>query len=470
MTHPTFTLTKFSTTAWLLFLRQKWLHYALPMAAVWTIWLLAFWPGIMSVDSIDQWSQMVNWRFDDRHPPAHTLTNWLITQIWFSPAAIALAQIVVLSIVAGWGLSLMRRMGVSRLITWGCALLFALSPVNSTMVITLWKDIFYSIGVLALSLLVVEIISSNGDWLKKRGAWIILGGVAALITLYRHNGFAAGVGTLIILIFFYPRQRRSLVAATTLAISLWMAVIGPFYNSLDVSRVKWFSLQPLIFQVAAHVAAHTPLLPDEASYLNTIRPMEDNWQYSCYGIVPVIFLIPTFNGSIIDADTNKFIRIWWQLTIRNPEINIKHLVCSSQLIWRIFSPPDGFLYAMNIRGEGGSINYISPNQLELYPNSRLPHLSILFTTWLSRSQQPDWQWLIWRPALYLYLALTGSIIAAIRLGQWKYLLVMLPLSLHSFPLIFATLSQDVRYQYSAFLVALIIGIPFLLGLPITNRK
>jgi len=35
------------------------LVYALPMMAAWSIYLLAYWPGGMSLDSIHQWEQLL---------------------------------------------------------------------------------------------------------------------------------------------------------------------------------------------------------------------------------------------------------------------------------------------------------------------------------------------------------------------------------------------------------------------------
>lgn len=37
----------------------EWLLYALPMFFVWSLYLLAFWPGSLSFDFIYQWGQML---------------------------------------------------------------------------------------------------------------------------------------------------------------------------------------------------------------------------------------------------------------------------------------------------------------------------------------------------------------------------------------------------------------------------
>ncbi len=98
--------------------RWYWLRFALPCAAVWSLYLLAFWPGIMSQDSVDQWHQLLQGRYEDAHPAFHTLTVWLITRVWLSPAAVALVQIVILSAAIGFGLAMLRSYGVPAWALW----------------------------------------------------------------------------------------------------------------------------------------------------------------------------------------------------------------------------------------------------------------------------------------------------------------------------------------------------------------
>ena len=54
--------------------------YTLPMVAVWGIYLLTFFPGMMSPDSNVQWGQILSGQFNDAHPVFHTLSMWLVTQ------------------------------------------------------------------------------------------------------------------------------------------------------------------------------------------------------------------------------------------------------------------------------------------------------------------------------------------------------------------------------------------------------
>lgn len=162
------------------------------MLLFWFLYLLAFWPGIMTNDSIDQWTQITTGRYVDIHPVFHTLFLWLLTRIYFSPATIAIVQILMLSSLSGGILYYFERLGSSKIVLWGISFLMAVSPVNSDMVITLWKDIPYSTTLLGLTFIFMIIVYSNGKWLYQNKNLLLLGTTALLIFLFRHNGGGGG--------------------------------------------------------------------------------------------------------------------------------------------------------------------------------------------------------------------------------------------------------------------------------------
>lgn len=145
-----------------------WFWYTLPCVVVWSCTLLVFFPGLMSSDSLDQWDQMLRGKYNDVHPAFHTLTMWLITRVWLSPAAVALAQIGALALVCGLTVRELALLGVSRWVQVVLIVLFALSPVNNLMVITLWKDIPYAIALLCVFWMLLRVWRTDGVWLRAR--------------------------------------------------------------------------------------------------------------------------------------------------------------------------------------------------------------------------------------------------------------------------------------------------------------
>ncbi len=461
---------------------RAWLSYAALCGACWTLWLLVCWPGLMSPDSGEQWGQMVTGKLDDWHPAFSTLTNWLLTSLWLSPAAVALAQIITLSLTVGWGLARIRQLGTPPgIVNLACAVL-ALSPVNGTLVITLWKDIPYSICLLAFTLLTFEMVITRGSWLERRGHWILLGILAALVALYRHNGFAAAFGTLALVLIAYPRQWRQLLSAALLAVGLWWGVRGPLYDQLEVIRHPELKYQPLVHQVAAHLAAHTPLEEDERDFLEKVHPLADSWRYYPYCIDTTIWR-GEFHWELLRAQPDRFRHIYWSLLHRNPRINLEHILRSSSLIWQVRQPIGGYLAGSCLEikdlhqvstiattttvwsGQVVALRELYPEVAFPEPRSCLPGVQLLAARLVQASEDSRWSWLIWRPALYLYLLLAGAALSVWRSRQWRYLLMVTPALLHTLLLIPATVAQDARYQYPVYLVSLVLSGGLLLGIP-----
>lgn len=443
--------------------RWVWAGYAIPLALVWMLWLLAYWPGIMSPDFILQWQQILNGQFHNQSPPFHTMVTWLLTRFWLTPAIVALFQIASLSAVAGWGFVLARRLGAPAWLTWVACLIFVFFPVNSIFIINLGKDVPYSISFLVLTLLVLLIVNSQGIWLQRRGAWLSLGLIAALTALFRYNGPPAAFGTLLALGVIYRKQWRPVIYALIVAIGLWWGVTGPFYQLVGVrGNVNQYFLQYLtIHQIAAHLDANTPLTSTERDYLDQISPVNNGWPYSCYAIRRTVEL-RNFDWDPISQDTGKFFQTYLALLARNPGVNLTHLVCHGSLIWEITQPRQAYGYTEILTppiDEQNRLTYIAENSLGLEPSPLLPGLALWLGQIILLTQKGDighYLLALERPAIYLYLLLAGVAIAAGRARSWKVLLIALPILIHSFFLNLMMLTQEARYQYPVYLVILIL--------------
>ncbi len=325
--------------------RWAWLVYALPPAIVWSYYLWVFWPGLMTWDSFDQWSQMTTGRYDAAHPVLHTWTNWLLTRLWLSPAAVAIGQIVALGAVAGWGLALMRRRGMPRWLAVATCLGFALMPCNGALVITLWKDVFYSTAMLALILLLLLIVTSEGKWLESRFGWLMLAVAALLVALYRHNGPPVAFATLLVLPIAYRRYWKPLLLSLAVASGVFYGVKGPLSRAAGVVPPRNSMMFAwVLHHVAAHLAQGTPLLPPEREVLDRIVPLKDGpWPYNPYSLQP-FFKHPVFGHKdpsqyVLAVPARDLLRVFFALFCRRPGVDFEHWTLINAFVWRIRSSP-----------------------------------------------------------------------------------------------------------------------------------
>src|SRR5262249_16523119 len=170
--------------------RWSWAWYAAVPVAAWTVYWLAFFPGVVSHDSIAQWREVLDGR-DDGWPPA--FRPWALCPLrrpWRSLGAVRLAQVMPGGLLVGGFLAATRRLGASALATWSAAVWLAVSPVFGMSVIAVGKDTAFGLALVWTTMLLLR-ARMRGALTIGDGAW--LGASLALLCLFRHNGPAVAL-------------------------------------------------------------------------------------------------------------------------------------------------------------------------------------------------------------------------------------------------------------------------------------
>lgn len=419
--------------------RRYWLLYALPMIVVWGIYLLTFFPGLMSSDSYDQWSQVVSMHFNDWHPVFHTLLLWLITRIWLSPAAVVVFQILALSLTVAWGIGLLCQYGLPRWGAWLIAGIFALSPINGQLTITMWKDIPYSTSMLLFSLLTLKIVFTQGEWLGRRMVWIALGLVGAFIALFRHNGLPIPFFGFLALGLVYRKHWKSVIKSFSLFVVIYLLVQYPLYTLLNVDRSLGTKQQVFVHHIAAHMVHGGPLTPSEQKLAQLIVP-EGNWQYDCCSAVPT-YASPGFSDERNGQNAAQIQTLFIKLFLKEPLVEINHQVCVTSLIWEIPSRCMSVLFF--------------PYDLSMFEKSSLlPGLIPTISPILAAMRDSEDVNTFVSPAIYLIFGLYSTLLFALRKRNARFNLFMLPAVVNSLVLLVVNLSVNFRYQYGVYLVGL----------------
>lgn len=416
------------------------LGYAMPLMLVWGVYLLAYYPGMMSADSLVQWEQVLSGSFNDHHPAVHTFLIWLLTRIALTPAVVATAQIAALALVAGGWFALMEGMGVRRSAVVLSAAVFALTPVNGTMVNTLWKDIPFSTAVLGLTLIFAQIVVTRGAWAAAHRAKIVLGVTLALVMLLRHDGLALGAASFAALAVLYPRRWKSWLAAGFLSALLYLGVRGPVYawvgvGATDAHAEASFSL----YQIAAYAqpGSSADRLIQSMGPFSAARTCEiwDN-------------LAPCWRTADLDP-TLPLPQAAWNLARRAPNVLLYSYQCNRSMEWVVWDPHGEVRNASHVE------LLIDPNPFGLRHDSRLPALRDLVSQWVIRtSYDPSLSWLFWRPALYLYLALFVTAVMVWKNRDPRWILLAAPILIQSITFTLIPAAPNFRYHYAVYLVAL----------------
>ena len=428
---------------------------------IWVIYLLAFWPGVMSFDSIFQWGQAMKFSFTDWHPVFSTLMIWVATRIWMSPAAVVLFQLFFYSIVVSFTLVSFLEFGVPKWLLFLVSLAFALYLPNGMMAITIWKDIPYSICILGLTVVLLKIIVSRGGWLHQKTHLLILVGFCLGTSLYRHNGIPVALFTLIAILVFYREFWKPIVIASVFFIASFLLITGPIYQWLPVNSGQAQSIGVIfIHPIAAHVAAGEALTPGDQDYLNQIFPLSKGWDYSCYDATVLFY--KHVNFAPVQQDPARIIRIFVKLTIAHPWVTINHFVCLSSFVWRIDHPEGVYLETVLQKNFDASTvpafnEYVDTVQMK----SQLPKVKEFLENSYSSMMNLDPHKILWRPAIYLYILLITVLGFCYVIHDFRYLLLLVPVIVQSVIIMFVAQLEAVRYQYPVYMIALLFVIPLL---------
>ncbi|HLF43288.1 MAG TPA: hypothetical protein VJA46_07155 [Acidimicrobiia bacterium] len=430
--------------------RDRWLD-SLRFSAIpfigWTLGLILFWPGMMTIDSVWQWHQLDDVGLDNWHPFFYAVVLGLLRRVADTPALPLLLTMVVGSLLIGRFAAWTTWQGRSSAAAWSSLLLILLVPATALIPIVLWKDVVYGLGLFGLTLIIWRIEETEGSWL---GRWSNVGAlVVSLLTLWlcRHNGWPVVIVILTALFVFHRQRWRRLVLTAATVIGLATLVTGPFAAQLDVAPSQLTGVI-LAHRVAMHIARGTPLTGEEREYLESIKSLDSEWPYSCSSIVPTYTPPNGLDPSLLESEVPRLRSLVLDLTMRHPRAELRHIICSSRLLW---SPvdPESSTFFLGLSRVGGEINYIddfgADTPVEASPVPRL--VSVAYDVVRSLPE-----WLI-RPALYMYLLVGALVFAAVRRRTYRVYLIGLPVMLNTLLLIPFTISQDVRFQFGLILTA-----------------
>ena len=430
--------------------KAAFLKYSIPIALVWGIYLLAFFPGMMSADSMDQWGQMLTGQYVNHHPVFHTLLIWLLTRIYLSPVVVAIAQIIAMALVAGAWLGFFETLGINRWIIWITAFVFAIIPVNGTMVNTLWKDIPYGIAVMGLTLILARVVFSRGEWMAARGAKISLGITLVFVALLRHDGLVLAIGAVIFVLIMYPVKWRYWIFSTMIFAFLYFGIRGPLYSWVNVRQSTTLADS---FLSLLDLAAYSLPGSEADEYLSSLQIYPLNWNCGVWSK-----LDPDWRSTSID-ENQSIIQVTGNLIDNIPLILVYDYRCERSMEWIIWDPYGEVRNASHVEV------LVDPNPYGIQHASLLPAFRDWIANWVIKtSHDPSVNWFLWRPALFLYINLFLTAVLTLRNRDLRFALISTPILLQAitFTLIFAL--PNFRYHYATYLVALI-TIPLLFSPP-----
>lgn len=202
------------------------------------IWIISFYPGNFSPDSISQWIQAVTKNYVDSHPVLMAIILRYFYILFKTPVSFIIFQNLYFSIMIATIFSYLEKKGAKRIVLLILAFIIPFIPNIGMTNVTLWKDIIYSISLIFLSYYCYRIVVKDMDNFYSIPNVLLF--IFSFITVrgFRHNGIAPFV-FIIILMSYYVLKRRDKKLLILLIIStiFTIFVINGLYKFNEIKKV-----------------------------------------------------------------------------------------------------------------------------------------------------------------------------------------------------------------------------------------
>ena len=290
-------------------------------------WYLYCYPGNMTNDTGNQLRNAIDHTIlTDFNPAFVTLLIRLVFDITYpftgsyqiSAGIVTLLQMLILTFVFAFGADRAARYAkhtVSKILIY---LYFGAYPIHNLYAVTLWKDIPFSVCVLAFILCFDSALRDEEGFFKKKSNCFLMFLSMALLPLLRHNGIAVSVGMAVVMLICFKRCRKSagIIAGAALALfAVWKLAICP--RIVTSWTPSGEALCVPLQQVARIFSEHRSELDDE-----TVAAWQEYFdEPEFWTVYWGIFTDPVkslFRSDRFDEDPGRFFRLWFDLIKRYP--------------------------------------------------------------------------------------------------------------------------------------------------------
>lgn len=390
---------------------------------IFMLWWAAFYPGLMSRDSVIYVLHVTAGPWVDNHSVLYDSMVWLSLHATGGLAALTLAQTAALSAALAYTVFAFGRLGVPDRWTAIAAVVVAALPPLASFVVFIWKDVPFSICAYFVMPTVAHLVSLHarpGRCRDRRVNWLIaaLGLEMLGICLFRLNGFLVVVLAGIVLVLLLPGVRVRMTAAAAAAVTLAFVLNSSVYPALGVKKMPTSLSYGTAYADIAVAYADRPssFTAADRRLMEREAPLAE-WKKTanCYDSDKTNF-IGGFTGNAAEA-SGPLLSLWLRVLQRSPDLILGARICRGSIAWMIF-PSTAASVNRYLRAVAGAAR-IPANLFGLaaWPHVRHnPYRAAMASRPLSQdmntaavflrtaSQVPQLEWLLWRGATWCYIA------------------------------------------------------------------
>lgn len=388
--------------------RSRWWWLFLVFTAVpLIVWWVAWYPGILSIESLTQLAEVDAADFTNEIPAIHSILVWIITRIWDSPAAVTLVQVA--AMVALLGAYIRRSPGVG--VPWWLGgitiLVFGWLPAVGATTIALEVQVAQTLVAIWVLVELMALAPESVRYLRDPWAMARLSTALGMAWLFDHAGLVVVVLVFGALALGLRRSVGLLAAPVAGAVALFLLVQGPLYAAFSVDRAVIPLGEAYAPEVAAVYRHDAGWFSDADLALLAAVADLDVW-HDAYTCVDGMALVGDreFDTSVIRADPGAYRGLLFRAAASHPTTVAGHRWCAAGVML-VPEQPHGERFSTYVYN-------IPPNDMGIVRDSLwVPGFNATKAI-LVRTDQPDRLWMFWRAGTLVWPALAGIAALAVR--------------------------------------------------------
>lgn len=443
----------------------------------WIPIFLAYYPAIMSYDFNRQsiWAHLGYQWFTTHHPLIHTFlikcffhVGEFFGSYQVGMALFSLLQMLILSAVYAYSCNMIGRLTKKKWPVVVTAVVFALLPLHSVMVLCVTKDVLFSAFLLLFLLLMLERRMYGKREAVKKGLLFLLDAALVvtgiLMLLFRNNAVYAFAVFAVFYVLWSSKERVRVLVLCLLIAASGQGVKAGMQAAMNAGVGSEAEMYSVFMQQMCRTALYheNTLTEEEWSVLNYYVPC-DYWHDYNPTIADSIKANVTVTAfQSWKDDIPQMLKDWAEMGLRYPNDYIDAFLDLTRGYWFLDDVSHAEVLGYGEDSEYGLIYTFNGSQSEWFEgienHSYLPGLKEMYQGIVSGNGYYDWPVLsnLFKPAFYCWVLILIMVSLVYRKQKSKLVLCMLPfwylMTLLLGPVV------NIRYVYP-----IIVAIPFLLA-------
>jgi len=418
------------------------------------IYFYALNPGNMSYDTYNQVSQLKGIiPFNTWHPLGHTLFIGLLLKIWDNYEVITIFQILFFTAVTSAFYTSLLKNKVKWQIIYITAVVMSAIPSTGINVVTQWKDIPFTVGLLWGTLILFK-MSIDKSYFSKNSQILEFIFCLLSISLFRFNGILAFVIMLIFALIYVSKshnkiQKRNYYISAMTILAVFVLINNIIPNELEaVPNPSGMKLRPIYQGLAAvYIYGSEDNLSSQSKQLieSVCTPQQIKDYYNPYFADTISSNTPEFLNNLSKIKTVDALKMYIQALIAHPGVVIGDKFNLATTMWSVTK--DQFSY------NNAYTTVIQQEMIDEYGVRRVDNRMTIAVEKIAKNTFYEnylSNTLLWRPGFFL--ALEFILLLYLIILRDSRVSLFIPLICNAFIVFLTMPAQDFRYLWFILLI------------------